>query len=106
MDTQQAFGLIEEAAQRSLTEDEVCELGDWARHTLETAPPLTRGPNGEACHPLTKFITTFTKRVRPTEHFHANFKMINPVVMPYVVKLFNPNFEIVAPIDGTATAKI
>lgn len=35
------------------------------------------------------FITNFTKSTRPTPNFTANFKTINPHVMPHVVAVFN-----------------
>ena len=37
------------------------------------------------------FITNFTKALRDQPNFTPNFKVINPTVMPHIVRAFNPN---------------
>jgi hypothetical protein len=53
------------------------------------------------------FITNFTKALRDQPNFTPNFKVINPTVMPHIVRAFNPNAVIggqAAPVATPAPA--
>jgi hypothetical protein len=91
MDKGQAFELIEQAKVRLLTDAEVGELGQWAEREFKDTPvtfdDTALTPRG-AQHVLIDFVVTFMKQTRRTEHFVANFKLVDAQVMPWVINCF------------------
>jgi len=87
MDKDQAFQMIEEAKARVLGDDEVAELGEWARAAYVTKETATLG-DGTTGSVLVDWITKYTKGTRQAQNFAENFKKVNRVVMPFVVKTF------------------
>lgn len=90
MNKEQAFEMIEQAKVRVLTDEEVAQIGEWAKAELVTNPPGPASQVEASTHPVVEWITTYTKGTRPTEHFSANFKKVKRVVMPSVVAVFAP----------------
>lgn len=90
MNREQAFKMIEEAKVRLITEAEADELGEWSKAELAANPTqVPAGTDGQGQHVLIDFITQYTKGTRPTEHFGANFKLVNRTIMPQVVAVFS-----------------
>lgn len=93
MNKDQAFQMIEEAKVRLLTSDEAVELGKWAESAYNENPPtqvVDTIKMTTTSHVLIDFVTKYTRETRPTPFFSQNFKLVNPQVMPWAVKCFNP----------------
>jgi hypothetical protein len=86
MNKDQAFQMIEEAKVRLLTNEEAVELGKWAESAYNENPPAPESTS----HDVIDFVTKYTKETRHTPHFSSNFKLVNPQVVPWAVKCFNP----------------
>jgi hypothetical protein len=93
MNKDQAFQMIEEAKVRLLTNEEAVELGKWAESAYNENPPSVAVDSIKmttTSHDVIDFVTKYTKETRHTPHFSPNFKLVNPQVMPWAVKCFNP----------------